>query len=493
MTPEVGNKSGDTPTFRGRINQRLSLIFGLLFFLVLLAGGASLYLVRAITLASAEIAKGSERVHSVENIQNTIHDFFSALLRAGLEDKKFTDSRRKSYLYDLDALLEKYRKISEGNPGAIDEIQAIVGEVAAVSERIAAQTQSSAKLPGKVIHPQELTALRNVELKIEAFAHRESRAHEILEEGHIRESQQKMDIVIDIYVAFVFVGGLLILGASIFFHWTIAQPLRWLVAGTSEIAKGNFDNKVPVTRKDEIGQLSHAFNIMVDRLRNNEERLKGLVALGERERIAQELHDSIAQELALLHLKLIEAERSLPPNELNAATGERLREMRKIADRAYEDIRQAIFGLRTMVSKGLGLMPTLTEYLHDLSEITKIPVSLHSPEGISFSLEVEVQLIRIIHEALANVIKHAQASQSAVKFEREGDAIKITIEDDGKGFVPEQVVGKKLHFGLKTMRERAEAIGGNLAVESAPGKGTRVIVILPFKERPDETHSLAGS
>ena len=169
--------------------------------------------------------------------------------------------------------------------------------------------------------------------------------------------------------------------------------------------------------------------------------------------------------------------------------------MWKTLETAYEDIRQAMFGLRTMVSRGLGFIPTLTEYLHDFSELRKIPIDLriNNADAFRFSPPVEIQLIRIIHEALTNVFKHAQASHSAVKFEREGDATKITIEDDGKGFIPEQVMQKKLHFGLKTMRERAEAIGGKLAVESAPGKGTRVIVILPFKERPDETHSLAGS
>jgi two-component system sensor histidine kinase DegS len=92
-------------------------------------------------------------------------------------------------------------------------------------------------------------------------------------------------------------------------------------------------------------------------------------------------------------------------------------------------------------------------------------------------------LIRIVHEALTNVFKHAKARNGTVSFALDGGYAKVIIEDDGKGFVAHESANNNLHFGLKTMRERAEAVGGKLTIASAPGKGTRIIVDLPLDER----------
>jgi signal transduction histidine kinase len=103
-----------------------------------------------------------------------------------------------------------------------------------------------------------------------------------------------------------------------------------------------------------------------------------------------------------------------------------------------------------------------------------------------------VQLIRIIHEALTNVFKHAEARSGVVSFDRDAGYARISIEDNGKGFVMEPTKNNHLHFGLKTMRERAEGVGGKLAIESALGKGTKVVVTLPLEKREsDETYPRA--
>jgi len=136
-----------------------------------------------------------------------------------------------------------------------------------------------------------------------------------------------------------------------------------------------------------------------------------------------------------------------------------------------------------MVSKGTSLIPALTQYLHEFSE-HRIPIDLiiRDSEPIALAPQAEIQLIRIVHEALTNIFKHAQATKGAVMVERERDTITVTIEDDGKGFFVEQATGKGLHFGLQTMRESAEGVAGTLAIESAPGKGTRVILRLPVAD-----------
>jgi len=468
--------------FRGKISRRLSLIFGFLVFVVLLAGGASLYLSRSISLGAEGIRWESQQIDVADRIHSTIHHFLSALQRAKILGRPIPDGERDAYLQDLITLLEleRYHETRE-------EREVVLGIRNLISELRA--------LAGKVpeLNPRELEALADAELRVQGFAHLLSGAHRAKMDERLRENTLGMQVIVGLYAGFALLGVVLVMGASFLFHRTLAQPLRSLAEAAGEIAEGNLYKKVPVTSKDEIGQLSHAFNIMTDRLKQHEERLKGLATLEERERIAQELHDSLAQDLGLLHLKIIEAEQNLDPKGSLSAR-QTLQEMRKITGDAYENVRQAIFGLRTMVSKGLGFIPTLTEYLHDFSELRKIPVDfkVDGAEAFRFSPQVEIQLIRIIHEALTNVFKHAPAARSEVRFEREGDFSKVTIEDNGKGFLMQEAARNGLHFGLHTMRERAEGVGGKLTVDTAPGRGTRVIVHLPFEERVYETDSSAS-
>ena len=212
------------------------------------------------------------------------------------------------------------------------------------------------------------------------------------------------------------------------------------------------------------------------------EATRGVAAVEERERLAREMHDGLAQALGFLNLKLALAERGLDgaPAE---PTRRALAEMRKVAGDAYDEVRQAIYGLRTMVSRGLGLVPTLSEYLHEFSQQAGLQVKLEAPEEdglIRFAPEVEVQLIRIVQEALQNVRKHAGARTAWVRLWREGEDALVAIEDDGAGFDPgAPPADGRRHFGLATMRERAESVRGALAVRSAAGTGTQVVVRLP--------------
>jgi len=212
------------------------------------------------------------------------------------------------------------------------------------------------------------------------------------------------------------------------------------------------------------------------------QKAESLAILEERERIAREMHDGLAQVLGALHLQLSRAQELLKAGE-TARVGGTLEEIRRMAEGAYEDVRQAIFGLRTMVSRGLGLIPTLTEYLHEWSVQSGVAADLQirDEKATRLAPEVELQLIRIIQEALANVRKHAMARSVSVRFEREGDHALVTVSDDGRGFeiskLPKRI---SRGFGLTTMRERAESAGGSLEVHSEPGRGTSILVRLPF-------------
>ena len=216
---------------------------------------------------------------------------------------------------------------------------------------------------------------------------------------------------------------------------------------------------------------------------------EAMAVITERQRISRELHDSLAQTLGYLHLQLADLERGVAAGE-RVQVEARLSELRTVARGAYEEARQAIFGLRSMVSRSLGLIPTLTEYLHDWSRQTGIAVDLtvDADETLTLPPVVEVQLIGIIQEALANVRKHAGARRVVVSVERDADHARVLIHDDGRGFDPVvAAAAAATSFGVDTMRERAEAVGGKFALSSRPGEGTRVEVELPLtalKRRP---------
>lgn len=212
------------------------------------------------------------------------------------------------------------------------------------------------------------------------------------------------------------------------------------------------------------------------------ERLRDAAIVEERHRIAREMHDGLAQELGYLNLKIGELEAAVssqPPATLRTELGR----MKKVVGGAYDEVRQAIFGLRMTPAWGLGLVPSLAEYLREFSEQSGISVELELADERAprLSPHAGVQLIRIIQEALANVRKHAQAGRAWVTFDTEEGKAKITVQDDGRGFDPEAATRPgRASFGLQGMRERAESVGGTLAVEQAQERGMQVIVRLPL-------------
>ncbi|MBI4011448.1 MAG: sensor histidine kinase [Candidatus Rokubacteria bacterium] len=219
---------------------------------------------------------------------------------------------------------------------------------------------------------------------------------------------------------------------------------------------------------------------IVRRTRELAEVKEAMAVVKERQRIARELHDSLAQSLGYLHLRLADAERQIAGDGTGQLRAE-LADLKQVARAAYDEARQAIFGLRSMVSRSLGLVPTLTEYLHDWSRQTGVAVDLKAEEAMTLPPVVEVQLIGIIQEAMANVRKHADARHVLVSVAREGGVTRVSIHDDGRGFDPAALAREESpgSFGIETMRERAETVGGALIVNSRPGEGTGVTVELP--------------
>ena len=204
----------------------------------------------------------------------------------------------------------------------------------------------------------------------------------------------------------------------------------------------------------------------------------------ERDRIARELHDSLAQVLGVIHLQLRALELRAKDEASHGVAAE-LSQLAETADDAYQDVREAILGLRETIREDGGLEGSLREYVHKYSRQTGIVTSLACDGDTrrSLSPRAEVQLLRVVQEALTNTRKHSHASHATVTIECQGPVTTVVVEDDGIGFDPAQVAGSMDGgFGLASMRERVEGIGGTLTVHTAPNQGTRIVVHLEAKD-----------
>jgi two-component system nitrate/nitrite sensor histidine kinase NarX len=226
-----------------------------------------------------------------------------------------------------------------------------------------------------------------------------------------------------------------------------------------------------------LGELA-AIAITSARMRENEH--QGAI-LAERERIAREMHDSLAQVLGVVHLRL----RALGTNtELLAAPNviSSLSDLADLAEEAYRDVREAILGLRESSHAERGLFDSLRAYLEKYGQQSGISATLETTfeEEPRLPPRAEVQVIRVIQEALTNIRKHAMASRAVVRVVCEEGAVSFRIEDDGRGFdLAGTLLDRDSRFGLQTMRERMELIGGTLTIDSAPGRGTRLVARVP--------------
>ena len=212
---------------------------------------------------------------------------------------------------------------------------------------------------------------------------------------------------------------------------------------------------------------------------------------GERKRIAQELHDGLAQELTGVVLSLEGAQRAFERNP--QLLGQQLAKATRDARATLSDVRQYMGALRQTTSGGLGLPTTVARLIDDLRRQNGLSVDMREVGSErDLAPELERAIVRIVGEALRNVAQHAQAKSATVTLDYGADAVVVTIADDGLGFDAQTtgpIAESHGHFGLLGMRERAEAVGGTLAFESAPGTGTRVIATVPYQASGAVTHT----
>ncbi|NLY10201.1 MAG: histidine kinase [Firmicutes bacterium] len=252
-----------------------------------------------------------------------------------------------------------------------------------------------------------------------------------------------------------------------------------------------------IYRKSEklVSQVGIAIDFLSGNLEDVNQQLEGMQAryqLGqkvikvqedERRRVAREIHDGPAQDLANVVLKAEICEKMFVQGR-GKETMVELAELKDMIKESLNDVRRIIYNLRPMTLDDLGLIPTVKKFIDEFKSQTGIRAEL-TVLGKQKRLDqsVEVALFRTIQEALNNCKKHAEATRVSVKIEFLSNAINVVIDDNGKGFEPQIVRTKMIqndHFGLLGMEERIVLLGGTWNLQSAPGQGTRIIARIPL-------------
>jgi signal transduction histidine kinase len=199
----------------------------------------------------------------------------------------------------------------------------------------------------------------------------------------------------------------------------------------------------------------------------------------ERLRIAHEMHDGIAQVLGYVNTKVQAAKEYIRQNKTEEGM-EQLRELAAAAREAYSDVRESIVDLRTLSGPPRSLHLVLEEYVAHWKMQAGVTVDLLLDDDITVPPGMELQVVRIIQESLANVRKHAKAAKASLEVRKRGGKLSITVSDDGVGLTDAPRKTDFPRFGISTMRERAESIGGTFSIQSNPGGGTVVHAGIPL-------------
>ena len=278
------------------------------------------------------------------------------------------------------------------------------------------------------------------------------------------------------------------------YYWIEILVIRRLEMFSKPIQRfgdGDFEARVNVDRsfEDEVTTLQNGFNNMTIELERRAEAESNAVnarfqaIIEERKRLARELHDSTAQVLAYVITKAAAVRIFIEKDNRGEAVTE-LNQLEEAARSVFADIRQAIMDLNTIPEENWDIVFLLRTYVNSFQRYSAIPTTfvVDRVDDVKLQPEVYLQILRIVQEGLANVRKHSNASKVdvAVKVDSQNNLI-VQIMDNGIGFEPEsQNIDPDLHFGLNSMKERAQAIGAHLEITSVRGEGTELKLTIPF-------------
>jgi two-component system sensor histidine kinase UhpB len=238
----------------------------------------------------------------------------------------------------------------------------------------------------------------------------------------------------------------------------------------------------------DLSRLAAAISSMLERVEGRTVQLRALservinAQEEERKRIARGLHDGIGQDLSMLIINLERMEGMVPVDAPDVQR--QLAIARQSATRTLEELRDVVYGLRPTMLDDLGLGPAIRWYARSNLEEAGIRVKFDVfDETMRLPPELETTLFRIAQEAINNIIHHAEAKSVVIRLSREDGHVGLHVEDNGHGFDVAKSTGQALRlrrFGLLGIQERAELVGGEVTLDSVPGRGTALHVRVPL-------------
>lgn len=233
----------------------------------------------------------------------------------------------------------------------------------------------------------------------------------------------------------------------------------------------------------EVDRRTHLARQLVQARDTIAEQTRAASTAAERDRIARELHDTVAQSNLSIHLLLDAATAALAREESDEARS-LVQEARAAAARTGLQTRRFVDAAETEVPSGAQLREELRRLVADAASVVPAAVVLRDEltdeELAELPRSTARALLRLVESLLANAVQHSDAPRIMVTVGMHEHQILLDVVDDGRGFVPEQVGG----FGLRSARARAASVGGSVVIESAPGSGTAVQVVLPLPQKP---------
>ncbi|MDB5055298.1 MAG: two-component system sensor histidine kinase [Bacilli bacterium] len=292
-----------------------------------------------------------------------------------------------------------------------------------------------------------------------------------------------------------FIVGVICLAYGFWSSYRVSRRLEQLNELMLYLEKGNLSHSVPSLGEDEIGRLGEQLNRIsrkweeqvssLQRLSTNNaqlaEKAKYSAVVEERQRLARDLHDAVSQQLFAISMTATAVGRTLDKDFEKARRQIHLIE--EMASVAQSEMRALLLHLRPVHLEGKKLSEGLLELLQELKAKVPIDISWEMDANIQLPKGIEDHLFRIVQEALSNTLRHSKATKMDIKLQRPTDAVRLSVHDNGIGF--DSDLQKHTSYGLVSMRERVNEIGGSLSIVTAPDKGTRIEIRVPLM-RADE-------
>lgn len=270
----------------------------------------------------------------------------------------------------------------------------------------------------------------------------------------------------------------------------VRKRLETLRDSVFQMEKGNLSRPLPDLGVDEVGHLAEQLGRMskkweeqvssLQRLSTNNaqlaEKAKYTAIIEERQRLARELHDAVSQQLFAISMTATAVGRTLEKDFDRAQRQVKLIE--EMASVAQSEMRALLLHLRPVHLEGKPLDQGLYELVHEMKAKVPMDIVFEMDEGIHLLKGIENHIFRIVQEALSNTLRHSKADRMEIRLQKRPDGVRVLLRDNGVGF--DMDVKKQTSYGLSTMQERVNEIGGSLQFVTAPGKGTKIEIRIPL-------------